>query len=246
MDKFHDSAGVPWEGREFSLNQFSSDDGSTPEAVARALSEENFSLAILHECLMQSRLLIPLVAQLGDSEVGARGQLVDKSAELSIVAVATPDGQSAIPAFTSVSQMQLWKSDARPVPIEASRVALAAIAEGHTRVILNPGSDSIGLRRPFLAALAQKKSWVPPSLNRAVHDLVALATSDHPEIANFRLIEADSKGSLRQAELTIELSIRPGLNAEELKGLLQTFSANLQSEKFLELVDSISLKVTAS
>jgi len=77
MDKFHDSAGVPWEGREFSLNQFSSDDGSTPEAVARALSEENFSLAILHESLMQSRLLIPLVAQLGDSEVGAHGQLVD-------------------------------------------------------------------------------------------------------------------------------------------------------------------------
>ena len=60
------------------------------------------------------------------------------------------------------------------------------------------------------------------------------------------MIEADPKGSLRQAELTIELSIRPGLNAEELKGLLQTFSANLQSEKFLELVDSISLKVTAS
>ncbi|MEY3326440.1 MAG: hypothetical protein RL044_393, partial [Actinomycetota bacterium] len=144
MDKFHDSAGVPWEGREFSLNQFSSDDGSTPEAVARALSEENFSLAILHESLMQSRLLIPLVAQLGDSEVGAHGQLVDKSAELSIVAVATPDGQSAIPAFTSVSHMQLWKSEARPVPIEASRIALAAIAEGHTRVILNPGSDSIG------------------------------------------------------------------------------------------------------
>ena len=118
MDKFHDSAGVPWEGREFSLNQFSSDDGSTPEAVARALSEENFSLAILHESLMQSRLLIPLVAKLAESEVGAHSQLVDKSAELSIVAVATPDGQSAIPAFTSVSHMQLWKSDARPVPIE--------------------------------------------------------------------------------------------------------------------------------
>jgi hypothetical protein len=246
MDKFHDSAGVPWEGRQFETNPFASDDGSTPAVVAKALSADLFSLAILHQSLMESRLLIPLVAQLGDSEVGAHGQLVDKSAELSIVAVATPDGQSAIPAFTSVSHMQFWKADARPVPIEASRVALAAIAEGHNRVVLNPGSDSIGLRRPFLAALAQKRTWIPPSQNPEISEFVAQASARLAEIMKFSLTEADPRGSLQQPELTIELRIRSGLNAQELNDLLQKFSADLQSERFLALVDSISLKVLAS
>jgi hypothetical protein len=40
------------------------------------------------------------VAELGESEIGPNGLMVDKSADLAIVAVATPDGQSAIPAFT--------------------------------------------------------------------------------------------------------------------------------------------------
>lgn len=43
MDKFHDSAGVPWEGRQFGTNPFASDDGSTPAAVAKALSADVFS-----------------------------------------------------------------------------------------------------------------------------------------------------------------------------------------------------------
>ena len=246
MDKFHDSAGVPWEGREFSANQFADDDGSTPATIASALSSEKFSLAILHESLLQSRLLVPLVAQLGESEVGIHGQQVDKSADLSIVAVATPDGQSAIPAFTSVSHMQKWKSDARPVPIESSRVALAAIAEGHNRVVLNPGTDSIGLRRPFLAALAQQKSWVPPHESSMVQEMVQSATSHFSQIVSFSFIDGDPQGSLRKPELTIQLGIRAGLNSSELSELLQNFSQQLQSDDFFELVDSMALKVIAS
>ncbi len=246
MDKFHDSAGVPWEGRQFSANSFADDDGSTPEIVAKALAEENFSLEKLHEALLNSRVLIPLVAQLGESEVGAHGKVVDKSAELSIVAVATPDGQSAIPAFTSVDRMRIWKGDARPVPIETSRVALAAIAEGHTRVILNPGTDSIALRRPFLAALAQQLKWTPPHKNSRVFDLVEIALSNLEHIESFGLFDADPAGTLRQAELMIQLSVTAGLNSSQLSDLLNQFSQSLQSEEFLQLVDSVSLKVMPS
>lgn len=246
MDKFHDSAGVPWEGRAFGANPFSDDDGSTPADVAHALAKESFSLTNLHRSLLPNRLLVPLIAQLGDLEVGAHGKVVDKSAELTIVAVATPDGQSAIPAFTSVAQMQLWKSDARPVPIEATRVALAAIAEGHNRVVLNPGTDSIGLRRPFLAALAQQKTWLSPGENPEVDELVESAVSSFPEITSFLLLDADPAGTLRQAELTIQLGVRAGLSSDELSELLLQFSQQLQSIRFLELVDSVSLKVSAS
>lgn len=246
MDKFHDSAGVPWEGRQFSANSFADDDGSTPEIVAKALAKEDFSLEKLHHALLNSRVLIPLLAQLGESEIGTHGKVVDKSAELSIVAVATPDGQSAIPAFTSVGHMRNWKSDARPVPIETSRVALAAIAEGHSRVILNPGTDSIALRRPFLAALAQQLPWTPPHKNSRVLALVEIAKSNLEQIDNFGLLDADPEGTLRQAELVIQLSVKVGLNSSQLSDLLNQFSQSLQSEEFLQLVDSVALKVIPS
>ena len=71
-DKFHDSAGVPWEGREFSQNSWSQDDGSTPKVLAEVLDRE-FDKAALFTALSQSRLLIPLLAELGESGVGAHG-----------------------------------------------------------------------------------------------------------------------------------------------------------------------------
>ena len=37
-----------------------------------------------------------------------------------------PDGRAVLPAFTSVAAMQAWNTDARPVPIQASKVASAA------------------------------------------------------------------------------------------------------------------------
>jgi hypothetical protein len=175
MDRFHGSAGTAWAGREFSANPFAPDDGSTQPEIAHALTRKTFLLLCLFQSLKDSRLLIPLLAELGDGEVGAHGKLVDKSADLSIVAVATPDGLSAIPAFTSVEMMQLWKKDARPVPIEAGRIARAAIAEGCSRVILNLGSDSIGLRQPLLASFAEKIPWIPPHQSERVYQLVQQA-----------------------------------------------------------------------
>jgi hypothetical protein len=64
-DKFHDSAGVPWEGREFSQNSWSQDDGSTPKVLAEVFSQDLDKVA-LFDALSQSRLLIPLLAELGE------------------------------------------------------------------------------------------------------------------------------------------------------------------------------------
>ena len=143
-DKFHDSAGVPWEGREFSQNSWSEDDGSTPQVLADALAGE-LDKSKLFVALAQSRLLIPLLAELGDSGIGSHGQTVDKSADLAIVAVSTPDGKTAIPAFSSVSEMAAWNATARPVPVDAPKLAIAAVSEGHDRVVLNPAGQAIAV-----------------------------------------------------------------------------------------------------
>jgi hypothetical protein len=241
-----DSAGTPWAGRQFSGNSWAHDDGSTPPVLAEAIAAtlESGSLAPTVLALKSSRLLVPLVAQLGEGAQGAGGLTADKSADLSIVAVATPDGQSAIPAFSSVQEMQNWRADARPVPIEAARVAVAAVSEGHSRVVLNPASIALGLRTPALAAIAQQHDWQPPELNPEIRDLVANAASAAgSQLLSFDLANGDPTNTLRGPELLIKLTLEPGLDRAGLDALLAGFAQRLQTERFGLLVDSLAIKV---
>jgi len=246
MDKFHDSAGVPWEGREFSENPFGNDDGSTPENLARVIQAEHIDKQELFRALETSRLLIPLLADLGESAIGAHSKLVEKSAELSVVAVSTPDKQTALPVFSSVDEMLAWNSLARPVPIDSRRVALAAIAEGHTRVVINPASRAIAIRRVALAALAQQKDWTNPVENKWVRDWVNQVAMNHALVSSVDLFDGDPRCNLSQAELTIQLGLRPRISPENLKELLTDFTKDLQTGEFLEVVDSISYRLVTS
>lgn len=246
MDRFHDSAGVPWEGREFSENSFASDDGSTPPALANLFAAPVMNKRELFHALENSRLLIPLVAQLGESEIGAHGQKVDKSAELSVVAVSTPDNQTALPVFSSVEQMKKWNLLARPVPVESRRVALAAIAEGHTRVVLDAAGRGIVLRRPMLAALAQSVPWSPPHESPAVMEAVEQARANSSSIVDALLLDGDIDGSLAGPELIIQLSIKPGLKKEDLDAELTGFTNSLQSTDVFKVIDSVAYKVVSA
>jgi len=243
-DKFHDSAGVPWEGREFSQNSWSQDDGSTPKALAEVL-DRDLDKEALFSALSQSRLLIPLLAELGESGVGAHGETVDKSADLGIVAVSTPDGKTAIPAFSSVAEMTAWNSGARPVPVESAKLAIAAISEGHDRVILNPAGSAIGIRRPALAALAKGLSWVPPHQNEQVLHMISQASLQQSEIHSVSAFDADPFGQLLKPELGLEIRLVAGLTQQQLQQVLEEFGTKLQTQEFLQLVDSITIKLVA-
>jgi hypothetical protein len=243
-DKFHDSAGVPWEGREFSQNSWSQDDGSTPKGLAEVFSR-TLDKAALFEALSQSRLLIPLLAELGESGVGAHGELVDKSADLAIVAVSTPDGKTGIPAFSSVAEMSAWNSSARPVPVETAKLAIAAISEGHDRVVLDPAGLAIGIRRPALAALAQGLAWTPPHLSELVLEMVLKASEACLEIQSVRTFDSDPAGQLLKPELGLEITLVAGLSQQQLQELLTKFGTSLQTQEFLALVDSFTIKLVA-
>lgn len=243
-DKFLDSAGVPWEGREFSQNTWSQDDGSTPAVLASVLDRE-LDKAALVSALAQSRLLIPLLAELGESGVGPHGQTVDKSADLAIVAVSTPDGKTAIPAFSSVVEMTAWNVTARPVPVDMAKLAIAAVSEGHERVVLNPAGQAIGIRRPALAALAQGLSWTPPHLNEWVLEAVRAASEQTYQIKAVRAFDADPTGQLLKPELGLEITLEPGLSKQELQLVLTQFGTALQTQEFLAMVDSFTIKILA-
>jgi len=246
-----DSAGTPWEGRHFEDNLHGDDDGSAPERLIEALRRfrsRELGQADVVDALRDSRLLIPLVARLGELGHGEHGLAVDKSAELSIVTVSGPDGRNVMPAFSSVEAMRGWNPKARPVPADAVRVALAAASEDTDLVVLDPTAPTeFVVRRPALWALAQSKPWSPSYLDEEV--LAAFMASAAPErdIATVALDSGDVDARLSGPELIVRLGITPGLDRAELDGLLARMQERWSiSELIGARVDSMGVRVEST
>jgi hypothetical protein len=247
QSKYTDSAGVPWAGRSFDVNPFSGDNGEADPALVDAISNFQGGRIGSDQVLVaigQARLLIPLVASLGETGEGAHGHQVDKSADLSIVTVLTPDNQRALPVFSSVAAMNHWNPEARPVPNDGRKVALAAASEGNTRLVLDPMSQSeFVVRRPGIAAIAQGFDWITPANNPEVVDIVNSLLADSGSVDSFTLVDGDPTCRLLGQELLVVLYLEPGLTESQLKALEEDFFAKIaNSERFVELVDSVGVK----
>src|SRR5690554_2009243 len=246
-----DSAGQPWAGRSFGETAFAGDDGTAPPALLAALrgfrERINDETAVV-DALRTSRLLIPLMAKLGESGVNERGVTVDKSAELSIVTVAGPDGRNVLPVFTSVDAMSRWNAQARPVPADGVRVALAAADEGTDLVVLDPTSETeFVIRRPAVWAVAQSLPWIPPHANPQVAEEFQASRSGEPEVAALTLVSGDPDAMLRGPELVVQLVLQPGLDRTALTALLERLQSRwAASELIATRVDSLTVKLLAA
>ncbi len=246
-----DSAGVPWVGRHFESNPAAGDDGSAPPALIAALTRFRASEggeAEVVDAVRTSRLLVALVAEVGDKGVTTTGLTVDKSQELSIVTVAAPDGRNVLPAFSSVAAMSKWNPRARPVPVAGTRVALAAAAEGTELVVLDPTSPTeFVLRRPALWAVAQSQPWVPsyldPEILAAFQDAAAL----EPAVLGVRLQSADPTSRLAGPELAVRLTLIEGLGRLEVDAVMARLAERwTTSELITARVDSLKVQLVGS
>ena len=247
-DRFADSAGVPWAGRHFEANPWADDDGTADAALLKAIDDfqaGRIHAEQVHQAMHSARLLVPLVANLGEAGEGAHGQTVDKSADLSIVSVSSPDGQVALPVFSSVAAMAVWDKTARPVPIESSRVALAAASEGNGRIILDPGSPSkFVIRKNAFRALAESKPWVHPCRNSSVKAEFATVIDAHPEIENFAVQDGDPSARLQGPEVLVFLKLRSGMSSQQLQELLQLVAGEWSASATIAAeVDSLGVKL---
>jgi hypothetical protein len=242
-----DSAGVPWQGRAFNENPFADDDGSARAELIAAIHEFHSSGDATNVFVefSKSRLLIPLIAELGESGEGAHGQKVDKSADLSIVTVQTPDKQTGLPVFSSVETMRAWNKDARPVPSDAIRAALSAATDGTTRIVLDPGSETeFAFRRSAIAALAQQKSWQPPQLDQKVNAAFKAGIENEVTIQEIFITSLDPMSRLAGPELKVELKVRVGLDKVQLEEILHRVTqAWAESDVIASSVDSMALVV---
>lgn len=245
-----DSAGQPWAGRTLSDNRWKDDDGSAPAALSDALTAfraGDAGLAAVIDTLRDVRLLVPLVAELGEEGVSDAGLKVDKSAELSIVTVEGPDGRGIVPVFSSVAAMNAWDADARPVPVDSRQIALATVDEQTDLLILDPGSSSeFVVRRPAVWAIAQDAPYVEPWHDPAVLERAKALLESEPQLVGIDLRPGDPAAEFAGPELELVLMVPEGADRDALGELVARVQARLAAdETFVTNVDSISLRLAA-
>jgi hypothetical protein len=138
---------------------FAGDDGSASAEVEAALAAYRrpggSRLAAL-QVLQHARLLVPVVAVLGEVEVDDAGLAHDKSSDMATVLTTAPDGRRGLLAFTSSSTMARWDPQARPVPVAARLAARAARQESADALVLDvAGPVPFAVEGESLASLAE-------------------------------------------------------------------------------------------
>lgn len=251
-----DSAGVPWAGRSFTSNAHADDDGRAPEGLVAALARFHSGDGGQGDVVAEfgrSRLLIPLLAELGDSStapttgLGAHGLTVDTSQELSIVTVEGPDGRRVLPVFSSVEAMSRWNPLARPVPADGVRVALAAADDGTDLVVLDPGSAAeFVLRRPAVWAVAQSQPWHPSFDSAEVDAAFQRSIATELAVLGVELSPGDPEARLAGPELVVRLALVGGLTKVDLDAVLQRLAARWAADDAIAtLVDSLTVRLAA-
>lgn len=120
---------------------FAGDDGAPDDALVAALAEYDrdpsrgwtAALAVLQG----ARVLVPVVAVLGEVEHDEQGLARDKTSDMATVLLRGRDGRSALLAFSGLEALQRWRPDARPVPVRAVDAARAAVQEGADALVVD-------------------------------------------------------------------------------------------------------------
>jgi hypothetical protein len=156
---------------------FAGDDGGVAPDVAEALAAYDrdpdgrhaATLAILQD----ARLLVPVVAVLGEAEHDEGGLPHDKSSDMATVLLRGQDGRTALLAFTGTASLAHWNPEGRPVPVSAQDAARAALQEGADAVVVDVagpvmfvlrGEDLRALAEGFtLTVVAGRHAWTRPA-----------------------------------------------------------------------------------
>lgn len=166
----------------------------------------------------------------------------ERQASAALVTVATPDGREALPIFSSVRELAAWRRDARPVPHEGVRTAMAAIDEAGGVLVLDAGSGApVVIPRPAVWALARGEQWVPALADPTVIAAVEQAVTAVTGVSSARVMAGE------RAEVKVSLAVVAGLTREQVQQVAQQVAAALaESVVVAERVDSLELALTTA
>jgi hypothetical protein len=138
--------------------------------------------------LSGSRLLVPVVAVLGDEDLatGREGR-AEKNSEMATPEIVGRDGRRALPAFTSLQSLRRWHSDARPVPVPARSVWQSAAGQAQAVIIDIAGPVPLAVEGARLLALAEGAPVPALHEDPDVQTAVAAAAGAQPPGIRVRL-----------------------------------------------------------
>lgn len=123
--------------------------------------------------LTRARLLVPVVAVLGEAEVDERGLAHDKSSDMAAVLLTGADGRLALLAFTGLDALRRWNPSARPVPVAAELAARAAVQDDAAALVVDvagpvtyvvEGEDLRGLAAGWTPTrVGGRAAWIGPA-----------------------------------------------------------------------------------
>jgi hypothetical protein len=236
----HDSAGVPWGGRELTGSGFDDDSGAADPALLAALARPGDEPALM-AAVSAARLLVPIVAEpVGVEESG--GLVVEKQTDMAAVTLVAPDGQRALPVFTSLEALGAWDPQARPVPVTASRAAQAAVSERCDVMVVDvAGPRTVVLRPSMVWALAQQRDWVPAHEDPVVERAVAAAVRPEDAVRGHAVGAGQPPG---QGVLAVTLELEPGLTAEQVQAIATRVGERLANDGELRArVDGLAFSI---
>ncbi|MFB6894524.1 SseB family protein [Kitasatospora sp. NPDC056327] len=187
-------------GRNIPDPGFSGDDGTAdPEltaalgAWARDAAAEPRVLA----ALTPTRLMVPIVAILGEVEVDAHGHRHEKTSDMAVPLVEAADGRRALPAFTSLESLARWRADARPAPVAAPQAAMVAFSERADTLLVDPaGPVPFRLSGARLRALAENRPYLPPAADPEVREAVRALLAAEPRVTAGLLAPAEESDGM--------------------------------------------------
>jgi hypothetical protein len=180
-----DDRSTPAAGRPVPDPGYAGDEGAADPRLGAALAACAADPERAPEVLValrDARLLVPVVAVLGEVEHDDAGLAHDKTSEMPVssgvempvssgvempvssgVEMATAlltgqDGRQALLAFTSLETLAAWRPDARPVPVAAPLAARSALQEGAAALVVDvAGPTTYVVEGAMLEGLA--RAW---------------------------------------------------------------------------------------
>ncbi|WP_028636713.1 SseB family protein [Nocardioides sp. URHA0032] len=119
---------------------FAGDDGAAPAALTAALTAwaaGRSSYAEALAALAAERVLVPVVAVLGEVEHDEAGLAHDKSSDMATVLLRGADGRLALLAFTGTEALAAWNPQGRPVPVATTLAARSAVQDGAAALVVD-------------------------------------------------------------------------------------------------------------
>ncbi|GFH36983.1 SseB family protein [Streptomyces pacificus] len=223
---------------------YSDDDGTADPALAAALAawaQDRSAERPVLEALRGARLLVPVVAVLGEVEEDEKGLRREKTSDMAVPTL-TAGSRRALPAFTSTASLALWDPQARPVAVPLHQALQAAAHEKADTVVLDlAGPVPYELTGAALLALAEGRTSTDPLADPSVTGAVRAVVAAEPAVLRAHLGPGAADGTLA---LVLDADASPAGAAQRVAGALaadETLRARLVRGLDLALLPASAL-----